>query len=231
MVAVKGKGWVLAPSLLDLVADFDKVYPQRDRTSDGSIGDQAHASRQSDHNPADGYVHAVDIDEDIAKGRDLKGFVKALEESRDARIRYVIYEGRILKAYASDSKPAWTWHRYTGPNAHEHHVHVSIVRSAAARNDTRPWPVEALLGLPQPPPEQEDDMPLPLVVKGDQSNDADKDAVWIVHDGHKHLATSMDDVRYGVHHKLYQAPRDAKGEVIPLVINQGFVDRIPVCKG
>jgi hypothetical protein len=141
VVAVKGKGWQLAPSLLLIVEQFDKVYPTRDRRSDGSIGDQAHASRSSDHNPYDGFVHAVDIDEDIATGRDLKAFAEQLEASRDARIRYVIYEGRILKAYASNGKPAWSWHKYDGPNAHEQHLHLSIDRTAAARDDLRPWPL------------------------------------------------------------------------------------------
>ena len=142
MVAVKGKGWQLAPSLLLIVQQFDRVYPQRDRRSDGSIGDQAHANRESDHNPHDGFVHAVDIDEDVAAGRDLASFAAALEASRDPRIRYVIYEGRILKAYPSNGKPAWTWHRYTGPNAHTQHLHLSINRTASARDDLRPWPLE-----------------------------------------------------------------------------------------
>ena len=148
MVAVKGKGWILAPSLDALVKQMDRTYPGRDHTSDGSIGDQAHASRESDHNPSGGFVHAVDIDEDIAPGLDLKGFAEALRTTRDPRLRYAIYEGRILKAYASNGLPAWSWHRYTGPNSHSHHLHVSINRTAEARNDLRPWPLAP----------QEDDM-------------------------------------------------------------------------
>jgi hypothetical protein len=142
MVATRGRGWQLAPCLVQIVDQFDKVYPRRDRSSDGSIGDQAHASRSSAHNPSEGWVHAVDIDEDVEKGRDLKAFAKRLERSRDNRIRYVIYESRILKAYASNGKPAWTWHPYDGPNAHAHHLHLSINRTAAARNDKTPWPVQ-----------------------------------------------------------------------------------------
>jgi hypothetical protein len=140
MVAVKGKGWVLAACLVLLIQQVDDAYPKRDRSSDGSIGDAAHASRDSDHNPFDGFVHAVDIDEDIAPGVDLKAWVAAVEKARDPRVRYLIYEGRILKAYKSNGLPAWSWHRYDGPNSHSHHVHVSIIRSAAARDDLRPWP-------------------------------------------------------------------------------------------
>lgn len=156
MVAIGGIGWSLAPSLKAYVDEADAAYPGRDHSSDGSIGDQAHASRTSDHNPYDGWVHAVDLDEDLAPGLDLKDFAKRLLKSRDPRIRYVIYEGQIFKSYVSATGPAWTWLPYTGPNSHSHHLHLSINRTATARNDMRPWGIK-------PPAtstsEEDDDMP------------------------------------------------------------------------
>ncbi len=139
MVALSGRGWKLAPSLVSYVKEADRLWPNRDRTSDGSIGDQAHASRASDHNPYEGWVHAVDLDEDLAAGTDLKSFAEHLRQVRDPRIRYVIYEDRIFKSYVSDAGPAWLWYRYSGPNAHLHHLHLSINRTATARDNLSPW--------------------------------------------------------------------------------------------
>lgn len=140
MVALSGSGWRLAPSLIAYVREADRLYPNRDRSSDGSIGDLAHSSRESDHNPYDGWVHAVDLDEDIAPGTDLRGLAAHLLASRDPRIRYVIYEGRIFKSYVDPAgHAAWTWMPYTGPNAHTQHLHLSINRTDQARTDLRPW--------------------------------------------------------------------------------------------
>ncbi len=139
MVAIGGAGWKLAPSLVAYVNEADKAFPGRDHASDGSIGDQAHASRESDHNPRGGWVHAVDLDEDLAPGLDLKAFAERLRRARDPRIAYVIYEGRAFYSWARNGRAAWVWQPYRGPNAHLHHLHLSILRTAAARNDKRPW--------------------------------------------------------------------------------------------
>lgn len=152
MVAVAGTidgvPWKLAPSLVALIAEADRLYPDRDSSTDGSIGDPAHAARTSDHNPYDGWVHAVDLDEDLTAGLDLKGFAETLRVVRDRRVRYLIYEGRICKSYVSAAGPAWVWLPYTGPNPHAGHLHISISRTDEARFDTSPWF------------HQEDDMPL-----------------------------------------------------------------------
>ncbi len=45
---------------------FDDTFPDRDRRSDGWIGDTRHSTRSSDHNPdwssTPPYVRAIDVD-------------------------------------------------------------------------------------------------------------------------------------------------------------------------
>ena len=124
--------WHLAPSLAQLRREINTRWPSRDKTSDGSVGDLAHASRASDHNPnSRGSVNAIDIDED---GIDAWGLVALL--ITDPRVYYVIYEGRIWQR-----KHGFVPRPYTGINAHRKHVHVSIIQSVAAEQNTAPWGV------------------------------------------------------------------------------------------
>ncbi|MGB4989147.1 MAG: hypothetical protein WBO10_07930, partial [Pyrinomonadaceae bacterium] len=64
--------WRIAESLKKLREQINAEWPGRDKASDGGIGDAAHASRSSDHNPwvkdsrGQGVVTAIDIDEDLA---------------------------------------------------------------------------------------------------------------------------------------------------------------------
>lgn len=160
MVAISGTGWKLAPSLIAYVREADRYYPQRDRSADGSIGDLAHQARVSDHNPAaDGLVHAVDLDEDIAPGLDLKAFAERIRRRRDHRIKYVIYEGRMFSSYATAARAAWEWGPYSGANAHLHHLHLSILNSGPAETDLSSWGF-APAATPAPtPPEAPDVTP------------------------------------------------------------------------
>lgn len=157
MVALAGSGWVLAPSLVLYVEEVDRRFPGRDRTSDGSIGDQAHASRESDHNPYAGFVHAVDLDEDVAPGIDLDRLWAYAIKAKDPRDRYLIYEGKIVKSYTDSAghKP-WVPYPYTGPNSHSAHLHRSINRTSAARNDDRPWGIAAAFPTAKPKPRRHD---------------------------------------------------------------------------
>ena len=124
--------WHLAPSLAQLRREINTRWPNRDKTSDGTIGDAAHSARASDHNPnSRGSVNAIDIDED---GIDSWGLVALL--ITDPRVYYVIYEGRIWqRKYGFKPRP------YTGINAHRQHIHVSIIQSVAAEQNTAPWGV------------------------------------------------------------------------------------------
>lgn len=143
MVAISGTGWRLAPCLVDLIKQCDDLFPNRSTASDGSIGDAAHASRASDHNPADGWVCAVDVTDDKANGCDADLLAQHIVASRDPRVKYVIWNRTIAKSYASNGVPAWQPYPYTGTNAHDKHTHVSVHNTAAARNDLSAWwPIE-----------------------------------------------------------------------------------------
>lgn len=108
----------MADCLKNLFAEIDAVWPNRDRRTDGWIGDAAHQARESDHNPdSRGIVHAIDIDRD---GIDPKYVVEqCISENRPTQ--YVIYN-RTIWSRTKDFKPR----AYTGDNPHTDHIHVSI---------------------------------------------------------------------------------------------------------
>lgn len=127
MVARSGAGWRLAPSLVTLIDETDRRWPRRSRASDGSIGDVRHQKSKSDHNPHAGFVTAVDITEDPTHGPDLWGLWNHLVKTRDPRVKYMIYEGRIIKSYVDPAgRPAWVAQKYTGSNKHDKHLHISV---------------------------------------------------------------------------------------------------------
>ena len=108
----------------------DDSYPDRDRTSDGWIGDTRHQARPSDHNPDEqGIVRAIDIDRDLSgKAKpdlmpDLADQIRLCARAGDKRIAYVIFDGRI-----ASPKKAWRWRTYDGANKHNHHCHVSFTK-------------------------------------------------------------------------------------------------------
>lgn len=134
-------GFRVAKSLLALRDQVNTMAPGRDKSSDGTIGDPSHQSRKSDHNPnADGVVTAMDISNDPAHGVVSRNIAEMLRISKDTRIKYVISNRQI---FSSQTSP-WEWRPYTGVNAHEKHVHVSVVGEQALYDDTRPWSVDLL---------------------------------------------------------------------------------------
>lgn len=150
--------WRAAPAITALFTQANLLAPDRYKEADGIIGDTAHSSRTSDHNPApDGFVYAGDLSDDDEAGIDCREIARQIVERRDRRVKYLISEGRMVRSYPllRDGRvvtPAWTWTTYSGPNGHFKHLHVSVL--AAWRNDTSPWWVP-----PAPPaePAQEDD--------------------------------------------------------------------------
>jgi hypothetical protein len=117
---------------------FNAQFPNRNKASDGTIGDAAHAARESDHNPwiqdaGTGVVSALDITHDPGNGVDTHHVAEYLRQKRDPRIKYVISNRRIFNS--SD----WGWRTYTGPNPHISHMHASVKSEKKHYDDAAPW--------------------------------------------------------------------------------------------
>lgn len=124
--------WRIAESLKKLREEINAEFPTRSKASDGAIGDARHqASASSDHNPHirdgnTGVVSAIDITHDPNSGCTGEKLATALLESRDPRIKYIIWNRRIAASYPTGGKKAWEWRPYGGVNAHQHHLHISV---------------------------------------------------------------------------------------------------------
>jgi hypothetical protein len=142
-------GWKLAPALVVMLQEANRIAPKRRRDSDGTIGDARHQLATSDHNPDEqGYVCGLDLGHDPENGWDAHAMVETLRRRRDPRIKYMISCGRICGPGIA-GKGSWEWSRYGGSNAHDHHAHVSVAQ--AGKLDTSPWwlkVVEAAVGEP-----------------------------------------------------------------------------------
>jgi hypothetical protein len=132
----------LVPCLAVLRAEFNALNPKRDKGSDGWIGDTAHQSHTSDHNPdSKGRVLALDID---STGPWPVPFNTLVESVRgDARLEYVIWNRRI----ASRDR-GWTWRTYTGTSdPHTGHAHFSARHDHTGNTSTAPWHLEDFVAL------------------------------------------------------------------------------------
>lgn len=143
--------WHLAPSLVQLRAEVNTRWPNRPKGSDGTVGDTAHSARKSDHNPnARGSVNAFDI---TYPGVDPKIIISAVSKHPSAN--YVIFNRKI---YSRSSN--WKAEPYSGVSPHTEHLHVSIMQSVKAENDTTPWLAGATV-KPKPKPVKRSTFPLP----------------------------------------------------------------------
>jgi hypothetical protein len=125
----------LADSLRNLFAEVDAVWPNRDRRTDGWIGDREHQKRQSDHNPdSRGIVHAIDIDRD---GIDTNYVVEQCI-SDDRPTNYVVWNRQIWSR-SRDFRPR----AYTGSNPHTDHIHVSILHGINWESNNWRWGIGA----------------------------------------------------------------------------------------
>jgi hypothetical protein len=105
---------------------IDDDYPDRDRKSDGWIADARHVAKgTSDHIPRDGIVRALDIDANLnAHPEETYALVEKIRKCAkrgDKRIKYIIYDGKIMSPILG-----WKRRKYTGPNPHRSHFHVSF---------------------------------------------------------------------------------------------------------
>lgn len=135
--------WRLARAAETLRAGVNARWPNRDKKSDGTIGDASHASRSSasDHNPwivvaGVGVVRALDIDVDGIDAGWYAEQLRLLGAAGDHRLvggGYVIFNRRITRPDFSG------WSVYTGTNPHTAHVHTSLSRNATGFDDPAPW--------------------------------------------------------------------------------------------
>lgn len=128
--------WRLANSLITLRDQVNSVCPGRNKASDGTIGDAAHAASVSDHNPnGAGVVTAIDITHDPAHGFDIADFSEMLRINQDARIKYVIANRRIFIA------PNYNWINYIGSDPHTNHVHISVSVNSNLYDNGNLWKI------------------------------------------------------------------------------------------
>lgn len=134
--------WRLAKSLEKLRSQINEAYPNRSKVSDGTIGDAAHSSRTSDHNPnPSGVVCAIDITHDPKSGVDAGRMAETIRLSGDKRIKYLISNGRISNPTISGG----AWRKYTGKNPHNHHFHLSV---KGDYDSTAPWDIGGGTDIP-----------------------------------------------------------------------------------
>ncbi|XVV09472.1 hypothetical protein ACQP2X_32075 [Actinoplanes sp. CA-131856] len=146
--------WILVPCLVKLRSEFNTIAPNRDKTSDGSIGDSAHQATQSDHNDdevgnvpirdADKIheVHAIDVDVDLREpGLTMEAVVQFLlkrcRSGAEKRLRYIIFNRRIWQ-----QSNGWKQQAYGGSNPHDHHAHFSSSYTTSLEASTASWHLE-----------------------------------------------------------------------------------------
>lgn len=126
--------WYLNRALTNWRNAVNAAYPNRDKTSDGTIGNLAHQASTSDHNPdSDGSVDAWDMDVDL-KVPNTSAELEKLKQvfQKHPAARYWIHNRQI--AHRSNG---WRREYYSGANAHDKHVHWNS--EPAYENSNLPW--------------------------------------------------------------------------------------------
>jgi hypothetical protein len=119
------------------------AFPDRDKRSDGWIGDARHSATKSDHNPdklSGGVVRALDVDCDLGGPANnafyLADQLRTLAKT-DKRISYIIFNHKIASRIS-----LWKWRKYRGSNPHTSHVHISF--TPLGDNDKRKFKLPIL---------------------------------------------------------------------------------------
>jgi hypothetical protein len=146
--------WIVVACLLKLRDEVNALAPGRDKGADGTIGDQAHADRTSDHNPDEtgavpihdadhtNEVHALDITTELNEpGLSLETIVQFIlarcRSGAERRLRYIIFNHRIWKA---DND--WRQEAYNLADPHTGHAHFSASYESALEASTASWHLE-----------------------------------------------------------------------------------------
>lgn len=135
----------IAKSLDQLRSLVNSRSPNRNKASDGWIGDARHCGGKnptSDHCAKAGVVRALDVTHDPANGCDAGAIARAIAVSNDPRLGYIIWNRQIY-----NPKIAKTWRAYSGKNPHTKHVHVSAHNNV---DSTALWAIDAAFGAKPP---------------------------------------------------------------------------------
>lgn len=129
--------WYLNRALTNFRNAVNSAYPNRDKASDGTVGDPAHQASSSDHNPdLDGSVDAWDMDVDLRSGNDAK----AIEELKQVFQRHPAGRYWIHNRQIAERKNGWRRDKYTGSNPHDKHIHWNS--EPTQENSTVPWVIK-----------------------------------------------------------------------------------------
>ena len=139
----------VAKTLLHLRDQINTRHPNRKKASDGTYGDKAHCPKEdgtggSDHCPniEDGeyrVVTALDITHDPDNGCDCEKITNGIRESKDKRVKYVIWNKQIFTDKDKGDKKAWEWRPYSGKNPHTKHFHLSVQSTSGLYDDEEDW--------------------------------------------------------------------------------------------
>jgi hypothetical protein len=117
----------LSKSAETLRNQINLAFPDRDKRSDGWIGDSRHSATKSDHNPdklSGGVVRAIDVDRDLG-GPANNAYYLANQlrkvAKKDKRISYIIFNKKIASRILF-----WKWRKYKGIDPHTSHIHISF---------------------------------------------------------------------------------------------------------
>lgn len=150
--------WRLAGSIAELFTEANAADPGRNKASDGTIGDEAHKGRDSDHNAwvivgGIGVVRAGDITNDPAL--DLPTVAERIRQKAHAGQLPMVTGGGYAILNKRITAEDWSgWKVYTGPDPHVSHLHVSVSLAVAQFDARTPWGVfgPAPAPAPTPPP-------------------------------------------------------------------------------
>ena len=170
-----------AKSLTVLLDQVNARWPTRAKGNDGMLASAQHTAQNptSDHEARNGVVHALDITKDLPRGVDSRAIAQALLNSRDPRIKYIISNGEMARAYAKTGTVPWQWSKYTGPDDHSHHMHLSVVDDPALADSRLPWNIDAAPPATEPKPTAPPQTMLPRSGKGSWYSQYDGKFKWV----------------------------------------------------